>query len=130
FRVVILLLTCIAMNRSLGDQVQMRNGDQYFGKVLSLNEQTLVIQSDVLGTIRLPRGKVAYVDFGASPPANKVATVASTNEVPHVASESRQSALRLTNTPGDLTAALRQFGGSSNALQQIQKQLLTEGGPE
>ena len=109
----------------------MRNGDQYFGKVLSLNEQTLVVQSDVLGTIRLPRGKVANVDFGAGPPLNTAGALVSTNALAQTTAEQpHPSSFSFTNTPGDLTGALRQLGGSSNALQQIQKQLLTEGGPE
>ena len=124
FKPMIALVICSALNLGLADQIQMRNGDQYFGKVLSLNEQTLVVQSDVLGTIRLPRAKVAYVDVGAGLPANKPVALTGTNELPHAVSPS------LTNAPGDFAAAMRQLGSSSNALQQIETQLLNEGGPE
>ena len=47
------------------DQVQMRNGDRYAGKVVSMTGDTIVLQSDVLGRITLPRGKVANINLGA-----------------------------------------------------------------
>src|SRR6185295_10425657 len=47
------------------DQIQMRNGDRYAGRVLSLDTNTLILQSDVLGTVHLPREKVALVSLGS-----------------------------------------------------------------
>src|SRR5262249_5067212 len=41
------------------DQVHMQNGDNYYGKIVSLDGDTLVLQSDVLGTIQVPRAKIA-----------------------------------------------------------------------
>ena len=111
-------------NKAVADQVQMRNGDQYFGNVLSLNKDTLVIQSDVLGTIRLPRDKVAFVDFGASPVVRSLAVGASTNSI------LRSPALSVTNGPTDFSTTMRQLGGTSNVLQQIETQYLSDAGPE
>src|SRR5881397_996696 len=47
------------------DQVEMQNGDRYLGTVLSLDTNTLVLRSAVLGTVTLPRGKVALIHFGS-----------------------------------------------------------------
>src|SRR6266853_357830 len=46
------------------DQVEMQNGDRYVGTVLSLNANTLSLKSEVLGTITLPRNKIALVALG------------------------------------------------------------------
>ncbi len=62
--VTLFSFTCIALH---ADQVQMQNGDRYMGNVVSLNSDTLVLQNEVLGTLRLPRSKVSTVTFGAVP---------------------------------------------------------------
>src|SRR3974390_2372074 len=93
FTLAATLMICCTADWAFADQVQMRNGDQYFGNVVSLNKETLVIQSDVLGTIRLPRGKVASVDFGASPLAQSPSIITPTNRLP------RSPSLAGTNSP-------------------------------
>jgi hypothetical protein len=50
------------------DQVEMQNGDRYVGKVLTLNNETLVLQNEVLGTVKLPRVKVAAIILLQKPP--------------------------------------------------------------
>src|SRR5437867_4355836 len=52
------------------DQLEMLNGDHYVGKVLSLNTNTIVWQSDVLGTVKLPRNKVLSINLGSGATAN------------------------------------------------------------
>src|SRR5664280_1398266 len=64
-----LLVTAPAV---FADQVDMQNGDHYNGKVLSLSSDTLLLHNDNLGTIRLPRSKVAAISLGS----NSVARVA------------------------------------------------------
>jgi hypothetical protein len=44
----------------------MRSGDRYFGRVLSLNTNTVVLLSETLGRVELPREKVAAIKFGSS----------------------------------------------------------------
>src|SRR5258707_11573164 len=61
------LALAVAMGRLRADQVELQNGDHYVGRVVSLSGETLVLQSDVLGTLRLPRGKVASITLGAVP---------------------------------------------------------------
>src|SRR5712691_4648811 len=45
------------------DQIEMQNGDRYVGTVLSLNANTLVLHSEVLGDLTLPRAKVAQISL-------------------------------------------------------------------
>ena len=105
------------------DQVEMQNGDRYAGHVLSLNTNTVVLQSDVLGTLRLPRAKVAVITLG-SMPANSPALPALTNAPGLALSTAR------TNKPPKLSPAFAQLGASTNLIQQVQKQFLSGAGPE
>jgi len=102
------------------DRVEMQNGDRYFGRVLSLNSNTLVLQSDVVGTVHLPRAKVALIALGADTPTNAAGALSSPN--------SRLAAP--TNTALDLSASLRELGANTNFIQQVQAQILGEAGPE
>src|SRR5436853_2787827 len=68
-----LLATLIgACFRLMADQIEMQNGDRYVGTVLSLNTSTLVLHSEVLGDLTLPRSKVAQINLRPiiSPPEN------------------------------------------------------------
>ena len=115
---------CLLGAVALGDQVQMRNGDHYLGQVLSLNKDSLVLQSAVLGTLRLPRSQVASVDFGPTPERQVPAIAGLTNRVV------QSPALTPTNPAGDFPTAFRQLSGNSNLLQQVEKQYLNDAGPE
>jgi len=103
-----------------GDQVRMRNGDQYIGDVLSINKDTLVLQNDNLGTIRLPRNSVASINFG----------VALVERAPRLSSTNRAPGLTATNRAVDFSAQLNQSGGVSNLQQQVEAQFLGDAGPE
>ena len=59
------------------DQVTMSNGDRYVGRVISLNGDTVVLESDVLGTVRLPRGRVASISLEQRP-AGRLSAVRAT----------------------------------------------------
>ena len=48
------------------DQVEMQNGDRFSGKVFSVSADTVVLQSDTLGKITVPRKKVASLTFGTN----------------------------------------------------------------
>src|SRR5205814_1217316 len=85
------------------DQVQMQNGDHYVGRVLSVNTNALVLQSDVLGTITLSRDKVASITLGSSPWTNVAR--AAVAPVP----QPKTPTIAITNNPRDLTAAFRQM---------------------
>jgi hypothetical protein len=106
------------------DVVEMQNGDRYVGQVLSLTAETLVIQGEVLGKLELPRGKVAVIGLGA----NAVTNLARIRRLTPL--QSRALPAASTNSSPDFAKALRQLGLSTNLIQQVQKQLLSDAGPE
>lgn len=113
-------LLVIGMICPLGDRVEMQNGDRYFGRVLSLNTNTLVMQSDLVGTVHLPRGKVALIVLGVDTPTN----AAGARPSPNIRSAAP------TNTVLDLSGSLRELGANTNFIRQVQAQFLGEAGPE
>lgn len=48
------------------DTIQLVNGDQLTGRVLNVDADTIVLQSDVLGKVTLPRKQVAAIQMGQS----------------------------------------------------------------
>jgi hypothetical protein len=107
-----------------GDQVEMQNGDRYAGHVLSLNTNTVVVQSEVLGTLRLPRSKVAVIILGPGPATNSPALPLPTNVFTPAASGTTANAV------SNLSPALPGLSMSTNLIQQVQKQFLSGAGPE
>lgn len=105
------------------EQVQMQNGDVYQGRVLAVTTNAVVLQSEVLGTIRLPRNKVAQVILGSKSGTNNVG-VATVN--PLIAA----SVPRTNSSLSELSASLRQLGLQTNLIRQVQAQLLSDAGPE
>jgi hypothetical protein len=110
--------------RVRGDQVEMQNGDRYAGHVLSLNTNTVVLQSAVLGTLRLPRSKVAVITLGLGPATNSPALPLPTNVFTPAASGTT------ANVVSNLSPALPGLSMSTNLIQQVQKQFLSGAGPE
>jgi len=104
------------------DQLQMNNGDHYAGKILSLNSNSVVFESDVLGKVTLPREKVASMSFGTS-----VTPSASTNR--SAASRTVTTTNRLAHASTDIATALRN-GTNSATIEQIRQQMLTGTTPE
>ena len=118
------LVLFAAPGRLRADQVEMQNGDRYAGQVLSLDTNIVVLQSDVLGTLRLPRAKVAAITLGAGSATNSSPWPVMTND--HV----RARLLAPTNAAPNLSPTFRQLGANSNLIQQVQKQFLSGAGPE
>jgi hypothetical protein len=104
----LLLLTAISLR---ADQLQMQNGDRYAGHILSMTSNSIVLESDVLGKVTLPREKVSAVMFGANTTANVAA-----NPAP-----------KSSNT--NIASALRALGGGSNSIEQVRQQMLTGADP-
>jgi hypothetical protein len=123
-----ILFTFIAAPLLCADQVEMRNGDHYSGQVLSVSTDTVVLESDVLGGINLPRKNVTSIAFGANSAAPKAA-----NNIARVSAPTNHPAAApmatLANTNVDLSAALRKLGGNTNFVGQIREQMLA-GNPE
>ena len=118
------LVLFAAANSLPADQVELQNGDRYIGHVLSLNSNSVVLQSELLGTLRLPRSKVAVITLGpvgaTSFPALPLSTNASA--VPRTAA----TATAVSNLP----PALPGLSVDTNLMQQVQKQFLNGAGPE
>jgi len=114
----------LAATRLCADQVEMQNGDRYLGKILSLDTNTLVLRSDVLGTVRLPRGKVTLVTLDSIAATNFARLTSTTNGL------SGAPFGTLTNGTTDLSVALRQLGANTNFIQQVRTQFLAAAGPE
>ena len=106
------------------DQVEMQNGDRYFGKVLSVSVDTVVLESEVLGKINVPRKKVASLAIGTNAAAPKTAAkaeqVSAPTNLPFAA-----SLPALTGTNADLSAAFRSLGENTNFVRQIREQMLS-----
>ena len=118
----VLLLAFTAPIGLLADQVEMQNGDRYVGRVLSLNGDTLQLQNDVLGILRLPRSKVALISFGPVPVMPR--PVAPPN------GGVQSKALGATNIPPEVAAQFRELAAHTNLIHQIQSQFLSDAGPE
>jgi len=124
---------CLVYRIASADQVEMQNGDRYVGKVLSVSTNTVTLQSEVLGTVNLPRARVAHIALGTtesvtntSPAALGLPKAPAALARPGVAGS--QSPPTITN--GNLSAAFHQLGGKTNFIQEIQSQYLNAAGPE
>jgi hypothetical protein len=105
------------------DQVEMQNGDRFSGKVLSVSADTVVLQSETLGRITVPRKKVAGLAFGtntlASAVAGNIPRLPTLTNLPPAAAPTIPAT---TNT--DLSAALNHPGMDTNFIRQIRDQML------
>src|SRR5882757_5032917 len=110
----IFTLTATAL---LADQLQMQNGDHYAGKILSVNSNSIVLESEMLGKLTLPRNKVSTLTFGRGSTTNTAPAL------PHTfASPAPSPKAAGTNT--DLSAALHNLGANTNFIQQVRQQML------
>jgi hypothetical protein len=95
----------------------MQNGDRFIGRVVSLNDDKLVLESDTLGTLRLMRAKVASITFGTGTRSEAAKTPPR-----HPAPLSIPAA----STNGIAAPKV----STSHTIQQIQAQFLAGAGPE
>lgn len=123
---IAITLLAVAPAWARADQVEMQNGDRYVGKVLSLSADTLVLQNEVLGTVRLPRAKVAHIGLGSGPLAGAPALPSSVTPNARPPSASMAGPAAGTNSP----VAFPELGAHTNLIRQIQKQFLAGAGPE
>lgn len=124
----VLLAGCCAFGLSMtpfanADQVNMQNGECYIGKVVTLSNETVVVQSEVLGTLKVPKNKIASITFGTK------AAAAPTVQTP-VAGNAQPQKPAATNSNSDLTTAINQLRANPNAMQQVQQQMLAGADPK
>jgi hypothetical protein len=111
------------------DEIEMLNGDRYVGRVVGLGAETLTLQSEVLGTLKLPREKIAGITFARAQAERGTNSLRSIPLMLRSNSMPRVQATVRTNVNADSTV-LRQLSESSNLVQQVQQQLLGGAGPE
>ena len=105
------------------DQVEMQNGDRYSGRVLSVSSDTVVLESEVLGKINVPRKHVAIIAFGTNAIVPKVTSdVARASVTTNLPPADAMADLANSNT--DLSAALRNPGANTDFIRQIRAQML------
>ena len=114
-------LACISAR---GDQIEMQNGDRYAGTVLALNTNGVVIQSEVLGLINLPREKVATISLGVAAATNRVQTAGAISGKPRTAQP-----ILITNSPAP-SALSKQIPADTNVIKQVEEQFLAGASPE
>jgi DNA polymerase III psi subunit len=123
----VLFAGCCAFGLSMircanADQVSMQNGERYIGKIVALSNETVVVQSEVLGTLKVPKSKIASITFGTN-------AVMPTVQTP-VAASAQPLKPAATNSSSDLTAAINQLRANPNAMQQVQQQMLAGADPK
>jgi hypothetical protein len=64
--VISMAMSCAA---ALADTVELANGDLLSGKVTAVSGEQVLLTSEVLGDVKLPRGIVAAIHFGDRKPA-------------------------------------------------------------
>lgn len=112
---VAVALAVVALNNVsplAADTVQLANGDTLSGTVLSVNQNEVRLNSELLGEVKLPRAKVAAVFFGDRRPA--LPTALPDGEVPRGTADAliEQLLRRKDARPGD-NAALGKPGDDS-----------------
>src|SRR5258708_2262568 len=122
-----ILTLCTALALSVtsslwADQVEMQNGDRYQGNVLSVSSNIVVLHSDVLDTVNLPRAKIACLTLGSNGPTNRVGLPA--------AAPSQFRPVRPGSPSPGIPTAKSQVDTNANVLTQVQKQFLDDASPE
>jgi hypothetical protein len=105
---------------SRADQLELQNGDHFSGKVLSVSADAVVLQSDVLGKVTLPRSRVARLAFGTNSFAPAIVS-------PGPASTNLPTAAALVmplKTNASLVATPPALAGDTNVIRQIREQML------
>jgi hypothetical protein len=123
---LLVLATLLTASAARADQIDMKNGDRYLGRVLSLDANSVVLENDVLGKVTIPRAKISLLSIGA-PTLNLAApTTTTTNSTPAALAVKSTS---LVNNDTDIQAALKQLGANTNFIAKIKGQFLADAGP-
>jgi hypothetical protein len=103
------------------DQIELKNGDRYFGKVLSMNSNTVVLESPVLGQVQLSRSQVVSISLNGIASASLPVT----NTTPNAAVSAGKG-----GAANGLDTAVRRLAANTNAVQQVHRDMLANAGPE
>jgi len=126
-------LLALAALPVLADQVEMQNGDRYTGRVLSLSDNSVVLQNEILGKITLPRSKITLLSVGsAAAPATAVNAPVASSAMMSGTNHAlvNPKSIIITNGNADLAGAIKHLGANTNFIEQIKGQFLADAGPE
>ena len=97
------------------DAVKLSNGDTIHGQVRSLSETEIVIVSDVLGEVKLPRERVAMIALGKNATFDQAAAKAEPAPKPGIAPENQ--------TAEDALRQLQETGVSAEQMNRLRKEM-------
>ena len=105
------------------DQVEMLNGDRLSGKVLTMTAETVVLQSEVLGRVNVPRQKVASVAFHTNTAPDTATTTSARIASPNISPGGNPPVALL---PGNAAPAapVGATAADTNIVRQIREQML------
>jgi hypothetical protein len=107
-------LFLISIPVARGDQIVLQNGDRVSGSVVSMTPDTVILQSDLLGQVKLPRNKISAINLGSSIVMAPPAPAATNSAQPTAAG----------------TNVFEQLGANTNLVRQIRQQFLADAGPQ
>jgi hypothetical protein len=116
-----ILLFAVAAGAARADQVEMKNGDRYAGQVVSVTTNNVVLHSEVLGTVQLPRGQVATIALGAGSATNSIRSALPAAVAPPAPVAATATASSVPD--------FRQLANSQKLIQQVQAQFLSDADP-
>ena len=113
-----IFLIVLASFKVSADSLNLVNGDRISGQVLSASTDAVVLESDMLGKISVPRSRIASISLNSAASA------------PATAGRTELSASVSMKTNLDLSAAFKNLGADAEAVRQIREQLLGGANPE
>jgi hypothetical protein len=120
FRGLFILIVALCLVRTgAADTIQLVNGDTLSGKVVSLNEKEVKLQSELLGDLSIQRAKVASIYFGDARPK---AAAAVNPALPAIGAPQAAPAKNGTS-PDDLIKQLQGSGLNTNTLSELEDRL-------
>lgn len=121
------VLTCLFLGSEhallRADVVECLNGDRYNGKLLSVDEKSVKLESEVTGVMTLPRAKVSSIHFGAVERRTETLT-----KVPSAADIIRK--LDPDAKPNSTTKDPTKAELDPKAVEQVQNEFLAGASPE
>src|SRR5256885_2164795 len=115
----------VALSSLRADQIEMQNGDRYHGKVLAMTNSNLILQSEILGSLTLPREKVSQILLG------NVAVTRGSNAAPVKSDVKALNRPATTNLLASTnSAATAEAAEQKKLTQQIQDEFLAGADPE
>lgn len=135
FLTAAILITCLVTGGHVAaDSIRLTNGDTIVGKVVSLDENQLVLESENFGEMKIPRQKVEIIGLGDSPLVQAIANgapaaPAASGELPSMQNpQVRQQIDRLLRQSlggelGDIGQMRQQMESTRRGLKDLQQDL-------